>query len=98
MPPRGRMEALSVERRGSPIKFWEESRQGRGHLWIFLDPIAARPVREVLKRVVEEGKVRHYETLMSIDKLRLTTCVSRVAECSGATSAARGVGPPLALE
>ena len=33
----------------------EASREGRGHLWIFLDPIAARPVRKVLKRVAEEG-------------------------------------------
>ena len=33
----------------------EESREGRGHLWIFLEPIAAKPVREVLRRVIEEG-------------------------------------------
>jgi len=33
----------------------EESREGRGHLWIFLEPLAARPVRKVLERVVEEG-------------------------------------------
>ncbi|MDH4138735.1 MAG: hypothetical protein OEW09_18775, partial [Anaerolineae bacterium] len=25
------------------------------HLWIFLDPIAAKPVSKVLRRVVEEG-------------------------------------------
>ena len=30
----------------------EESREGRGHLWIFLEPPAARPVRKVPRRVV----------------------------------------------
>jgi hypothetical protein len=78
------MEAISVERRRSPIKwacvgadsedgqkllqgigkrlrgleipsYIEESREGRGHLWVFLDPMAAKPVRKVLERVVEEG-------------------------------------------
>jgi len=35
--------------------YMEASREGRGHLWVFLEPIAARPVREMLKRMVEEG-------------------------------------------
>jgi hypothetical protein len=50
------LQRVSKRLKGLEIpSYIEESRQGRGHLWIFLDPIAARPVRKVLKRVVEEG-------------------------------------------
>jgi hypothetical protein len=43
----------------------EESRQGRGHLWVFLDPMAAKPVRKVLERVVTD-KVRKTDFFSSI--------------------------------
>jgi hypothetical protein len=50
------LQRVSKRLKGLEIpSYIEESRQGRGHLWIFLDPITARPVRKVLKRLVEEG-------------------------------------------
>jgi hypothetical protein len=50
------LQRMSQRPKGLEIpSYIEESREGRGHLWIFLEPLAAKPVRKVLKRVVEEG-------------------------------------------
>ncbi|MDH4136836.1 MAG: hypothetical protein OEW09_09025, partial [Anaerolineae bacterium] len=50
------LQGVSQRLKGLAIpSYIEESREGRGHLWIFLDPIAAKPVSKVLRRVVEEG-------------------------------------------
>jgi hypothetical protein len=50
------LQRVSQRLKGLEIpSYIEESREGRGHLWIFLEPLAAKPVRKVLKRVVEEG-------------------------------------------
>jgi hypothetical protein len=50
------LQRVSQRLKGLEIpSYIEESREGRGHLWIFLDPLAAKPVRKVLERVVEEG-------------------------------------------
>ena len=45
-----------VNRRLSALhipSYVEESRNGRGHLWIFTEPMAPRPVRTLLRAVVE---------------------------------------------
>ena len=50
------LQRVSQRLKGLEIpSYIEESREGRGHLWIFLEPLAAKPVRKVLRRVVEEG-------------------------------------------
>ena len=50
------LQRVSKRLQGLEIpSYIEESREGRGHLWIFLEPISAKHVRKVLKRVVEEG-------------------------------------------
>ena len=50
------LQGVSQRLKGLAIpSYIEESREGRGHLWIFLEPLAAKPVRKVLRRVVEEG-------------------------------------------
>ena len=50
------LQGVSQRLKGLAIpSYIEESREGRGHLWMFLEPLAAKPVRKVLRRVVEEG-------------------------------------------
>jgi hypothetical protein len=49
------LQRVSQRLKGQIPSYIEESREGRGHLWIFLEPMAAKPVRKVLRRVVEEG-------------------------------------------
>jgi hypothetical protein len=50
------LQRVSQRLKGLEIpSYIEESREGRGHLWIFLEPLAAKHVRKVLRRVVEEG-------------------------------------------
>jgi hypothetical protein len=50
------LQRVSQRLKGLEIpSYIEESRQGRGHLWMFLEPLAAKPMRKVLRRVVEEG-------------------------------------------
>jgi hypothetical protein len=50
------LQRVSQRLKGLEIpSYIEESREGRGHLWIFLEPLAAKHVRKVLERVVEEG-------------------------------------------
>jgi len=50
------LQRVSQRLKGLEIpSYIEESREGRRHLWIFLEPLAAKPVRKVLRRVVEEG-------------------------------------------